>query len=77
MENSAIYRIRVRGKVPASWADYLHGMTITVEQSEQGREVTTLEGRLPDNARLSGVLNMLHALRVAVLSVVALDEREI
>jgi hypothetical protein len=73
IEKSANYRIRVRGKVPAGWADRIQNMTISVDQSDEGKEETTLEGRLRDQAALSGVLNTLHDLNLSILSVVKLE----
>ena len=64
----AVYRIRVRGRLSASWSDRLEGMTIAVESSGAGASVTTLVGELSDQASLVGVLNTLYGLRLPVLS---------
>jgi hypothetical protein len=72
-DGPAIYRIRVRGKIPASWSDRLEGMAINVEASRDGRFITTLAGELVDQASLVGVLNSLYGLHLPVLSVECLN----
>ncbi len=60
MNTASIYRIRVRGMVPESWIDRLGGLHIAEVSSTQ----TTLEGWLPDEAALKGVLDALYYLRL-------------
>jgi hypothetical protein len=69
LETPATYRIRVKGHLDSSWSDCLSGLTIS--RSAQGHEpvVTTLYGRLLDQAALSGVLNALYGLHLPILSV--------
>jgi hypothetical protein len=63
------YRISVEGCLKESWSDRLGGMTITRSSSPDHGEVTTLVGRLRDQAALSGVLNTLYELHLPILSV--------
>jgi hypothetical protein len=70
----ATYRIRVRGRLRASWSDCLEGMTVKVAVLEDGAPVTALEGRLSDQAALAGVLNTLYELHMPVLEVQCLSE---
>jgi hypothetical protein len=72
-DGPAFYRIRVRGKIPASWSDRLEGMAINVEASRDGRPITTLVGELGDQASLVGVLNSLYELHLPVLAVECLN----
>ena len=65
MDKPAVYRIRVEGVVPESWIDRLGGLRIVSVTSA----ATTLEGRLPDQAALSGVLDTLYHLRLPLLEV--------
>ncbi len=65
----AIYQIRVQGRIKASWSDRLEGMTISVAVPEDGPAETTLEGELPDQSALAGVLNSLYELHLSVLEV--------
>jgi len=72
-DDPAIYQIRVRGQIKARWSDRLEGMTISVAAPEGGRPVTTLEGKLTDQAALAGVLNTLYELHLPVLEVKCLS----
>ena len=68
MDKPASYRIKVRGSVPESWIDRLGGMRIVAVSSAQ----TTLEGWLPDQAALKGVLDTLYELRLRLEDVTRL-----
>ncbi|MGD8530158.1 MAG: hypothetical protein PVG97_04195 [Syntrophobacterales bacterium] len=70
----ATYTIRVQGYLAESQSDFLGGMTITTDsQGDQG-VVTTLMGRVRDQAELSGVLNTLYELHLPILSVECLRD---
>ena len=68
MDKSAVYRIIVQGTVPESWIDRLGGMEIVSVTPA----ATMLEGRLTDQAALSGVLDTLYQLRLPLLEVTCL-----
>jgi len=72
-DDPSVYRIRVRGRVPASWSGRLAGMTITVFSADTGPWVTSLVGELSDQADLAGVLNTLYGLHLPVVSVECLN----
>ena len=72
-DGPAVYRIRVRGRVPASWSSRLEGMAITVYSADTGPCVTSLVGELSDQADLAGVLNTLYGLHLPVLAVECLN----
>jgi len=55
------------------WSARLMGMNITRSNRAQNGEETTLVGRLPDQAALSGVLNTLYDKQYPVLSVECLE----
>ena len=65
----ATYCITVGGHLDESWADRLGGMTITSRSSGDQGVMTTLEGRVRDQAELSGVLNTLYELHLPLLTV--------
>ena len=69
----ATYRIEVEGEGPESWSDRLGGMRITRRQRTDQTTVTTLIGRVRDQAELSGVLNTLYELHLPILSVENLE----
>jgi hypothetical protein len=68
-DGPAVYRIRIRGRIPAQWSGRLEGMTVVVDASGARPSVTTLEGELGDQASLVGVINTLYGLHLPVLSV--------
>ena len=72
MQGPAVYRVRVEGHIPLGWSARLMGMNITTS-SDENNENSTLVGRLPDQAALSGVLNTLYEKQYPVLSVECLE----
>ena len=68
------YRIRVQGFLDESWSDRLGGLRITRTRIGDQKPVSELVGRVRDQAELSGVLNTLYELHLALLSVEYLDE---
>jgi hypothetical protein len=73
MESPATYRILVSGRLDADWSDRVGGMTVTTTGGRDSPETTTLEGRLPDQAALTGVMNTLYEQHLPVLSVDCLE----
>ena len=65
----ATYRVEVDGHLDESWSDRLAGMRITTRKRSDQTTVTTLVGRLRDQAELSGVLNSLYGLHLSILKV--------
>jgi hypothetical protein len=62
------YQIQVQGRLSQAWADYLGSMEVSVS-GERGQAVTTLVGRVKDQAALMGLLNSLYDLGFSLLSV--------
>ena len=56
----ARYRIQVKGYLDPSWSDRLGGMSITTTGQADETPVSTLVGRVLDQAALMGVLNTLY-----------------
>ena len=65
----ALYRITVEGRIPTKWWDRLEGMASTLWTSETGSHQTRLQGELPDQTSLAGVLNTLYELHLTVVMV--------
>jgi hypothetical protein len=65
----ATYRITVQGCLDDSWVDHLAGLSIKVGSQGDHAPVTTLAGRVMDQAELLGVLNGLYELHLPLLSV--------
>ena len=72
----ATYHIRVQGILDVRWSDRLGGMAISSTGPESEAPVTSLSGRLLDQAALCGVLNTLYDLRLPLLSVECEDWEE-
>ena len=70
----ATYRIEVEGIIDENWTDSLAGMRISSRKRADQSTVTTLTGRLKDQAMLTGVLNGLYELHLPILSVEILAE---
>ena len=71
------YRIEVEGCLAESWSDCLAGMRITVHKRADQTTVTTLIGRLKDQAELSGVLNSLYDLyQLSILKVEVVNDKQ-
>ena len=68
IDSPAIYQIEVQGKVDISWSDNLAGMIITSERYGDD-VVTTLIGRLSDQAALACLLQSLYEMKLPILSV--------
>jgi hypothetical protein len=66
-----IYAIHIAGRLEQNWADRLGGLKIIsiAENDESNGPVTALEGCLPDQAALLGILNTLYNLHYPVLLV--------
>ena len=65
MDKSCIYRIRVEGHLADRWSDWFEGLAIHNDLNGE----TTLSGSVTDQAALFGVLNKIHALNLALISV--------
>ena len=70
----ATYRIKVQGYLDKSRSDFLGGMSITTVSQEDQGVVTTLVGRLRDQAELAGVLSTLYEFHLPILSVECLKD---
>ncbi len=75
------YRIRVRGQLDPQWSEWLNGMEITAEtySSEKAEEppLSTLEGTMPDQAALRGIMNKLWDLNLNIIFFSIVDEDEL
>jgi hypothetical protein len=70
----ATYVIRVHGVLRATWSDRLGGMRITPDASDA--DCTVLEGLLPDQAALIGILTGLYDLGLPLLLVACVEGDE-
>jgi hypothetical protein len=65
----ATYQIKVPGHLDESWSDWTGGMTITLENGDDGPPTTILTGTVADQAALQGLLRRLYSLGLPLISV--------
>ena len=63
------YRIEVEGKLSPDWFHRLGSMRVLSPSQEMSSAVTIMQGRVADQADLSGILNSLYELHLPLLSV--------
>jgi len=68
---STQYRIRVRGMLPAKWAEWFDGFAISYEAGGD----TTLTGTVADQAALYGLISRVRDLGLSLVAVEHVDER--
>lgn len=68
MDKPAIYRIKALGVLPDGWSDRLGGLQVSSDTSGE----VTLEGWLPDQCALAGVLDTLFMFHLSVVEVIRL-----
>jgi hypothetical protein len=59
-----IYRVRIQGHLDADWADWLGGLTLTLEESD-----TLLTGPKLDQAGLHGLLKKVRNAGLTLISI--------
>ena len=69
LDQPATYQIKVPGHLDESWSEWAGGMTITVENGDDGPPVTTLTGTVADQAALQGLLRRLYSFGLPLISV--------
>ena len=70
----ATYHIRVIGKLDENWSETLSGLVFRSTCSDDHQVITSLKGRLIDQAALFGVLMALYDSRLPLVSVEFLGE---
>ena len=75
MFEPATYRISILGTLDKKWSDYCGGMTLEHDVVLKQYPMTTLTGRLIDQAALIGVLNSLYDMGCSILFVECVEAR--
>jgi hypothetical protein len=73
LESPAFYRIVVLGRLDQSWADWLDDMAISLEETATGQGLSTLTGRVTDQAALLGLLRNLYTMGLTLYSLLRLE----
>ena len=69
LDQPALYRIEVQGQLDPQWSAHFDSMECTVERAAGGLPVTSLYGKVADQASLHGMLNRIRDLGLPLLSV--------
>lgn len=69
LHEQARYVIRVQGAIDESWSARFGGLEIVTDDGSPAGLVTTLAGRVADQAALMGILSGLVGLGLSILSV--------
>ncbi len=67
-DQDQIYEIKIQGELDEAWADWFHGMTITIQGN-----MTTLRGTISDQAALRGILSKIWDLNLTLIAVNAIE----
>jgi hypothetical protein len=65
--------IRIKGTLKQDWSDWLEGLIVSTQENGE----TLLNGQIPDQAALIGLLNRIHGLNLQLLSFSQPDKAEI
>jgi len=71
-EKAETYQIRIKGILDEKWSDWFDGFTIM----HQGEDETVLEGQVPDQEALHGLLARIRDLGLPIRSIVSLSQEE-
>ena len=67
------YEIKVKGHLDEQWSPWFEDLTITAGFSKNGTPITTLTGRLVDQAALHGVLAKIRDINMPLISVTQIE----
>jgi hypothetical protein len=71
----AAYLIRLFGMIDSRWLAALGEMGIITQELDADHDITTLCGRVTDQAALLGILNLTHGLGMQLISVEYLPDQ--
>jgi hypothetical protein len=69
LDQPALYRIEVQGQLDRHWSAHFDGMVCNVERAADGQLITSLYGKVADQASLHGMLNRIRDLGLPLLNV--------
>jgi hypothetical protein len=68
--SSAIYQIKVKGKLDAHWAEWFNGTTLSMAYDLENPPKTIMTLQLRDQSELLGILNRLQDFNLLILQVI-------
>ena len=72
----AHYEVKILGALDQQWSIWFNGMTISSQRKDSDTPITTFTVRVPDQAKLRGILNKIWDLNLTLISVVNIEENE-
>jgi hypothetical protein len=69
LDQPALYQIKLLGQLGQEWASSFDHFCIQVNEYEQGRSISTLSGKVADQAALHGILTQIRDLGLVLLLV--------
>lgn len=72
-----LYRIELQGELDHNWSEEFGGLSIEHSRRADGQIVSTLSGKLADQAALYGVLNLAYSFDMPVLCVLFLGKADL
>ncbi|MBN1439418.1 MAG: hypothetical protein JW929_08420 [Anaerolineales bacterium] len=69
LSQPAVYTIKVQGRLESGWSDWFDHLEIVISKSPSGPSITTLTGRIIDQAALHGLLVHIRDLGLPLLLV--------
>jgi len=76
LDQPGIYRIEIQGQLDESWSANFGGLDIAVRARSGHGKITTLQGRVADQASLHGILNSIRDLGLPLIRVEVLQTSE-
>ena len=73
---ATVYKIVVKGSIDEELSERLLGLQVNIEEKDGKKQITSLIGKIRDQAALSGILNTLWEMHIAVISANILLELE-
>lgn len=74
---AVLYHIVLQGELDPSWSEEFGGLSIEHSGRADGQIVSTLSGKLVDQAALYGVLNLAYSLGMPILCVLILGKADL
>ena len=72
LDRPATYQIKIPGALDALWFDDANSLSITVEESDDGRPISILTGFM-DQAAVHGLLKKVRDLGLPLISLIQID----
>ena len=73
MTDAEIYQFMIHGHLDTHWAGWFDDLSILRTQAKEGAPVTILQGSIPDQAAIHGILGRIRNLNLKLISIIPID----